>query len=370
MKLSVNNGSFTYKTSERIILNDISFAVNSGEILTVLGPNGAGKTTLLRSVLGLIEWSSGSTAIDNTDIRDMPYRKLRQIISYVPQSKGTPPSYTVEDMVMLGRASYIGVFSKPGKRDADAVDAALERTGITHLRKRVCSELSGGEYQMVLIARALVSEPKFLILDEPESNLDYQNQLIVMNLIRRLSEDGIACICNTHFPAHALRYGTKALLLARDGTYKFGNVRSIVTENNIKEVYGVRSIIGTLETEDTTYPDIIPIEITDDDTVENSVGTENTNSGADTGSNVIAGIIILTDNSDCADKLNALLHEYRDSLIGRMGLPYHKAKVNIITLILDCPKLTVLELTDRISQIRGTHIKTTYISKGKTKDDR
>ena len=258
MKLEVRNGSFTYPGLGRKVLDNIDFSLGSGDVLTVLGPNGAGKTTLLRCVTGLIRWLSGSTVIDGADIRDIPRKKLWQTVSYVPQAKYSKVGYTVGEMILLGRGPSVMGLSLPGKADADAVDAAIERTGIGHLRTRRCDELSGGEYQMVLIARALVSSPQILVLDEPESNLDFKNQMLVLDLISQLSDDGLICIFNTHYPAHALRRGNKALMLSRDGKYCFGAVSDIITRENIREYFGVDSVIGYLESGGARYADVIP----------------------------------------------------------------------------------------------------------------
>jgi len=353
MKLEVMNGVFSYPKSERVILNNINFALDSGDVLAILGPNGAGKTTLLRCMLGFLKWKRGFTLIDGEDLSSIPQRRLWKRVSYVPQARQAPVAYTVEDMILLGRAGEIDSFSTPKKKDMEAMDLAIQRTNLESIRHRSCAELSGGEYQMVLIARALASEPELIVFDEPESNLDFQNQLLVLNLISKLSSDGITCVFNTHYPAHALRWGNKALMLSKDGTYYFGNSREVVTEENIAEFVGVSAIIGSLETADGMYPDVIPVEI--------GSKTYNSFSGHES---VIAGITILMESTETADRLNHLLHEYGEDIVGRMGIPYRKANVNIISLMMDAPLCHVLSLTDRISSLPGTHVKTTYISAG------
>ncbi|HEY8388566.1 MAG TPA: TM1266 family iron-only hydrogenase system putative regulator [Parasegetibacter sp.] len=353
MKLEVMNGVFSYTKSERIILNNINFTLNSGDVLAVLGPNGAGKTTLLRCMLGFMKWKRGVTLIDGEEISHIPQRRLWQRVSYVPQVRQAPVAYTVEDMILLGRAGEIGSFSTPRKKDMKAVDSAIQKTNLEYIRHRSCAKLSGGEYQMVLIARALASEPELIVFDEPESNLDFQNQLLVLNLISQLSRDGITCVFNTHYPAHALRWSNKALMLSKDGTYYFGNSREVVTEENIAQFFGVSAVIGSLETAEGMYPDVIPVEI-GSKTYNNLSGEES----------VIAGITVLMESAETADKLNHLLHEYGEDFIGRMGIPYRKVNVNIISLMMDAPLNRVLSLTDRLSALPGTHVKTTYISAG------
>ena len=229
MKLEIQNGRFSYPRSDRIVLDDISLSLDGGDILAILGPNGAGKTTLLRCMTGLLKWQSGQTLLDGRPLGSIPQRMLWQKVSYVPQAKQALTAYTVEEMVLLGRASTVGTFSMPGKADREIVDRCIGKTNLEPLRNRRCTELSGGEFQMVLIARSLASQPEMLILDEPESNLDFQNQLRVLDMISELSAEGITCVFNTHYPAHALRRATKALMLGKDGTYRFGAVRDIVT---------------------------------------------------------------------------------------------------------------------------------------------
>ncbi len=354
MKLEVQNGVFAYPHSDRTVLNDISFSLDGGDVLAILGPNGAGKTTLLRCMMGLLKWQSGSTRLNGRLLRSIPPKTLWQHVSYVPQARQALTAYTVEEMILLGRASMVNTFSLPDKTDMEAVDQCIAKTNLEELRHRSCAELSGGEFQMVLIARALVSDPKILILDEPESNLDFQNQLLVLNMISQLSSKGITCIFNTHYPAHALRRGTKALLLSKDGTFCFGNVRDVVNEENILRYFGVRSVIGELETADSSYSGVVPIAIEDHMKIIPSRKSQK--------SRVIAGITILMEKNDHSDILNGLLHEFENELIGRMGLPYRKAGIHIITLTLDTSAKRVLELADRISRLPGTHVKTIYIA--------
>ena len=257
MKLAVQDGCFRYPGSERQVLDHIDFRLDSGGVLAILGPNGAGKTTLLRCMIGLLRWQAGETRLDERPLSSIPARALWRSVSYVPQARQAPAAYSVEDMVLLGRASYVKPFSQPGEADREAAQLALEKVGLEALSRRSCAELSGGEYQMVLIARALASEPRLLILDEPESNLDFRNQLRVLTLMNRLAGEGITCIFNTHYPAHALRWASHALMLGRDGQSVFGSAAEVVTEDHILRYFGVRCAIGTLP--GTDCPAVIPL---------------------------------------------------------------------------------------------------------------
>ena len=260
MKLSVQDGCFSYRAGQPL-LEHIRFEVESGDVLAILGPNGAGKTTLLKCMLNLLHWREGQTLLDGEDVGAMPVRALWQKVAYVPQAKQTSLFCTVEEMVLLGRSSRIGAFSAPSKEDFRQARAAIERLGLSHLFGRRCCELSGGEVQMVLIARALSSQPGVLVLDEPESNLDFKNQLLVLDTIEELAKSGLTCIFNTHFPAHALRRANQALLLGRGGKSVCGKTCEVVTEDRISEFFGVRAVIGEMQTPLGVYQDVIPVSI-------------------------------------------------------------------------------------------------------------
>lgn len=183
MIFTVKDGCFGYANG-RQILNHIHFEVQDKEILSILGSNGVGKTTLLKCTLGLLNWKSGETQIDGKSLRTMKHADIWKSIGYVPQAKLSAFSYTTEEMVLLGRNSHLKMLEQPGKRDREIAEKCMDRIGIGHLKGKLCSRISGGELQMVLIARALTAQPRLLILDEPESNLDFKNQLIVLETIK------------------------------------------------------------------------------------------------------------------------------------------------------------------------------------------
>ena len=263
MSIEVISGTFSY-SKDRPLLRDISFDVRKGEVLAILGPNGAGKTTLIKCLLGFNSWENGRTGIDGKDIREIKGRSLWQKISYVPQAKKPSFTYKVKEMVLLGRNPYLGDFSLPGKEDRLAADKAMETAGISHLQDRNCSEISGGELQLVMVARALAAEPEYLILDEPESGLDFRNQLIVLDLIRKLStEQDITVILNTHYPDHALRISDKVLLLFGNGIYQFGRTRQILTDEHLKALFGVDIALWNKQLNGREYSAVIPLEILD-----------------------------------------------------------------------------------------------------------
>ncbi|MBQ4351544.1 MAG: ABC transporter ATP-binding protein [Clostridia bacterium] len=246
MKLTAENASFSYKRGGPVI-RDLNFTAESGEVTAILGPNGAGKTTLVKCLMGFLRWTAGRSLLDGRDMREIPEREFLSRVSYVPQARGGMLALTAEDMILLGVTGRIGVFSTPGEEERRFVRELAESLGIAGLLPKKCTEMSGGEAQMVLIARALASKPELLILDEPESNLDFRNQLIVLETLSRLAEDGMAVIFNTHYPEHALTRASKALLLEKSGRTVAGPVGEVVTEENIRSAFGVEAAIREFE---------------------------------------------------------------------------------------------------------------------------
>ena len=258
--LRIENGSFAYKGGPQI-LKDINVEVRAGEILAVLGPNGAGKTTLLRCMMDMLHWETGRSLLDGEDIKNMPASTLWRRMAYVPQARSAATSYTAFQTVLLGRSARIGVFSSPKKEDMEVAERVMKRLGIWELADKPCHAISGGELQMVLIARAMAAEPEILVLDEPESNLDFRNQLVVLDTITSLAAEGMACIFNTHYPAHALQRADRSLLLTKGGMSIYGPTKYVVSEDDIRSIFGVNAVIGDFEAEDSTVQSVIPVSI-------------------------------------------------------------------------------------------------------------
>lgn len=265
MKLEINNGCFHYPKQQNI-LNHIQFCAESGDLISILGPNGAGKTTLLRCMLGFLKWNSGETLLDNKNLRQIPAKTLWKQIAYVPQAKNFNSASKAEEAILLGRNSHFGVFSQPKQSDLKLVHEIMQKLNILHLAEKSCSEMSGGELQMVLIARALIAEPKILVLDEPESNLDFRNQLIILETMSELVRQGMTCIFNTHYPDHALRRSNKALLLRKNGTCKFGKTSEIITPEQIQDAFQVKTMIHKVQNENHVYYSILPLELAESST--------------------------------------------------------------------------------------------------------
>lgn len=260
MIFEVKNGTFGYETQK--LLNNINFEVQRGEVMSVLGSNGVGKTTLLKCMMGFLKWQEGQSYVDGTPISEIPSKELWKRIAYVPQAKGSVFSFTALDMVVLGRSAHIGTFKQPQKEDIQIALEAMEEIGILQLKDKLCTKMSGGELQMVLIARALTVFPEMLILDEPESNLDFKNQLIILNTIKKLSKErNISAIVNTHYPAHALQMSDKALMLNRNGTSFYGEAAQVINEANMKTVFGVNVHVNEYQESNHIYKSVIPLSL-------------------------------------------------------------------------------------------------------------
>jgi iron complex transport system ATP-binding protein len=212
MTLEVKNATFGYRKNP--ILEDISLSAANNSIVTILGPNGVGKTTLLKCIMGFLKLRSGEVLLNGKPVNEYSNKEFWQRISYVPQAKKSVFSYRVLDAVVMGLNAGQNFFATPKHEDYEKAMRVIEAVGATQLTDKYCNELSGGELQLVMIARALVSEPELLILDEPESNLDMRNQLCVLNIIEQVSRNlKTSCLINTHFPNHALKISDQTLLL-------------------------------------------------------------------------------------------------------------------------------------------------------------
>lgn len=261
MILEVENGCFGYPKQEEI-LTDINIKLEEGHILSVLGPNGIGKTTLLKCMIGLMPWSRGRSLLTGKDIRTLKSKEIWNMISYIPQTHGFSFSYTGLEMVMLGRSSHLGLFSQPGHREIEMAEAIMEKVGITRLADKDCNRMSGGELQMVLIARALINEPKLIILDEPETGLDFHNQILVLNMVEKLAhEENIGAIMNTHYPTNAMSIADEALMMNRKGDRFYGPTGDILNESNISKSFDVNVVVDEIMYQNRTIRSVVPVSL-------------------------------------------------------------------------------------------------------------
>jgi iron complex transport system ATP-binding protein len=238
MKLEVRDASVGYEKGKPV-QSYVNFTVESGEVCCVLGPNGCGKSTMFKSILGLLPLQSGKVTVDGEDISAWSPSRLADTMAYVSQSHQPPFPYQVKDVVLLGRINKVGYLGQPTAADYEVVEQAMVDMGVYDLRDEVYTDISGGELQLVMIARALAQQPKMLVLDEPTAALDYGNVVRVIDKVRSLAERGYAVVMTTHSPDHAFMCNSNVVLLQKDSPMRFGRAVDIITERNMKQAYGV-----------------------------------------------------------------------------------------------------------------------------------
>lgn len=257
MKLEITNGSYAYHGAPPLY-EGIYAHVTDGEVLAILGPNGSGKTTLLKCMMNLLPFRIGQATIDGIDVRKR--KDFWKILSYVPQSKHVTSSLSGLDMVLLGCAPHLSMTDIPKEAERNKAFGALERLEVSHLAHKSCNAMSGGELQMVLIARAIVSEPKILVLDEPESNLDFKNQLMILETLRSLAKkENLICVINTHYPDHALSLADHVLMIDKEGHRGlFGTTQEMITPQNLEQIFGVSVLVETFTRQGQKVQVVVP----------------------------------------------------------------------------------------------------------------
>ncbi len=242
--LTIKEASYSYDKKHNVFEN-ISFSLKKGETLCILGPNGTGKSTLIKCLGNILEFDRGTLFIGDRDITTLSKNEIARKIGYVPQTSTDVFPFTVLDFVLMGRAPHLPMFSSPQKQDHRIAQKALQRAGILHLKDCCVTQISGGERQLALIARALAQEPEILLLDEPTAHLDFGNQIRMLKLIDSLTTTSI--IMSTHFPDHALMGSKTVAIMLENRFIAHGSAREVITKKNMALAYGIDVTIDHIE---------------------------------------------------------------------------------------------------------------------------
>ncbi len=244
MRLDVQDLAFGYAGKE--VGRGVSFSLAGGEVLCLLGPNGGGKTTLFKTVLRLLAPHGGRVDVDGDSVAGWSRLRLARVFGYVPQAQLGVFPFTVAEIVLMGRTAHIGPFATPSRGDRAVAEEMLAALGIGHLGPRPYTEISGGERQLTLIARALAQRPAILVMDEPTASLDFGNQVRVLAEIEQLARRGIAVMLSTHDPDHAFLCAHRVALLHRGRLARLGPPAEVITRETLREVYGVEVTVTEL----------------------------------------------------------------------------------------------------------------------------
>lgn len=233
---------------ERPVFQELSLALGQAEVLSLLGPNGCGKTTLLRCIAGLMPSRAGRVLLDGQDVTGLSETERARLMGFVFQEHAILFPYSVLEVVRMGRAPHLGLFAAPAARDTAIAREAIATVGLEHLAEKRYTQISGGERQLALIARALAQDPRILLLDEPTSHLDFGNQMLVLETVRRLaSERGITVLMATHAPDHALFVADRVALMQAGRLLAVGTPDEVMTEDNLRALYRTEIRIVTVE---------------------------------------------------------------------------------------------------------------------------
>jgi iron complex transport system ATP-binding protein len=235
--VSLEGIHFQYDPLDPVVLSDLSLDIPAGKVTAILGPNGTGKTTLLHILLGLLQPSQGITRVAGKQHQDYSRRELSQMIGLVPQFESIPFNFTVYEFVLMGRSPYLNPFQLPGEDDQALACEALEAAGILSLADKPVMEISGGERQLVQIARVFTQQTPILLLDEPTAHLDLQNQNRILSLLKRMAAGGSTAVLTTHDPNAAVFAADYFVLMNKGQIAAQGSVAEVITTKNLSAIY-------------------------------------------------------------------------------------------------------------------------------------
>ena len=244
MSIDIIGLSFSYGSHR--ILENVNAAIPDGTLVNVLGPNGVGKSTLFRCILGLNDGYEGTILVNGHDLRKLSIPDRAREISYIPQSHSPVYDYEVLDVVLMSAGTDLGMLRTPGPRHMKRAWEALDRIGIAHLAHRTYTQISGGEQQLVLVARALAQNAKTIIMDEPTSALDYGNTVRVLSCVRQLAREGLSIVQSTHQPDQAFLYADQTLVINAGTVRAFGPPKEVITSELVSELYGIDVEVNSL----------------------------------------------------------------------------------------------------------------------------
>lgn len=237
-KITIEHATFSYD-GKTDIFADLTYEIDSEQVFCILGPNGIGKSTLLKAILNLHPLKQGRILLDGKDIRNIAPAALARIVAYIPQTYQFTFPYSVLDLVLMGRTPHLNRMAKPTSKDYRTCADALESLGLAALADRPCTQLSGGQLQLVMLARAIAQEAAYIVLDEPTSHLDFGKQMQTLEVIEDIRERGMGVIMTTHYPDHAFLVCDTVAIMQRGRFVAIGSPDEVVTEENLRDIYGV-----------------------------------------------------------------------------------------------------------------------------------